>query len=101
MASRLPFFSVNWPSCGVAAVLSLWISGVAPPHAVARDAGLRLPLEGGVESDGALRKALIRFHFPFEVMLTCVSWYVVPPRMVLMDPSRKLLPTASSASIVS
>ena len=28
---------------------------------------------------GALRKVLIRFHYPLEVMLTCVRWYVAYP----------------------
>ena len=29
--------------------------------------------------NGALRKVLIRFHDPLEVMLTCVRWYVAYP----------------------
>jgi transposase-like protein len=29
--------------------------------------------------DSALRKVLIRFHYPLEVMLTCVRWYVAYP----------------------
>ncbi len=28
---------------------------------------------------GALRKVLIRFHYPLEVMLTCVRWSVAYP----------------------
>jgi len=28
---------------------------------------------------GALRKVLIRLHYPLEVMLTCVRWYVAYP----------------------
>jgi len=27
----------------------------------------------------ALRKVLLRFHYPLEVMLTCVRWYVAYP----------------------
>lgn len=27
----------------------------------------------------ALRKVLLRFHYPLEVMLTCVLWYVAYP----------------------
>lgn len=27
----------------------------------------------------ALRKVLIRLHYPLEVMLTCVRWYVAYP----------------------
>jgi len=29
--------------------------------------------------NGALRKVLIRFHYPLEVMLTGVRWYVAYP----------------------
>ena len=29
--------------------------------------------------NGALRKVLKRFHYPLEVMLTCVRWYVAYP----------------------
>src|SRR5674476_1702259 len=29
--------------------------------------------------NGTLRKVLIRFHYPLEVMLTCVRWYVAYP----------------------
>ena len=29
--------------------------------------------------NSALRKVLIRFHYPLEVMLTCVRWYVAYP----------------------
>ena len=29
--------------------------------------------------NSALRKVLKRFHYPFEVMLTCVRWYVAYP----------------------
>ena len=29
--------------------------------------------------NGALRKVLIRFHYPLEVMLRCVRWYVAYP----------------------
>ena len=29
--------------------------------------------------NGALRKVLKRVHFPLEVMLTCVRWYVAYP----------------------
>ena len=28
---------------------------------------------------GALRKVLKRLHYPLEVMLTCVRWYVAYP----------------------
>src|SRR5674536_10378 len=29
--------------------------------------------------NSALRKVLIRFHYPLEAMLTCVRWYVAYP----------------------
>jgi len=29
--------------------------------------------------NSALRKILKRFHYPLEVMLTCVRWYVAYP----------------------
>jgi len=29
--------------------------------------------------NSALRKVLIRFHYPLEVMMTCVRWYVAYP----------------------
>ena len=28
---------------------------------------------------GTLHRVLIRFHYPLEVMLTCVRWYVAYP----------------------
>ena len=28
---------------------------------------------------GTLRKVLLRCHYPLEVMLTCVRWYVAYP----------------------
>lgn len=32
---------------------------------------------------GALRKVLKRLHYPLEVMLTCVRWYVAYPLLIL------------------
>lgn len=29
--------------------------------------------------NSTLRKVLKRFHYPFEVMLTCVRWYAAYP----------------------
>ena len=29
--------------------------------------------------NSTLRKVLIRFHYPLEVMITCVRWYVAYP----------------------
>ena len=32
-----------------------------------------------ISINSALRKVLKRFHYPVEVMLTCVRWYVTYP----------------------
>ena len=32
-----------------------------------------------ISINSALRKVLKRFHYPVEVMLTCVRWYVAYP----------------------
>jgi bacterioferritin (cytochrome b1) len=50
----------------------------------------------------ALRKVIKRMHYPLEVMLTCVRWYVAYPRFMAKRMGAKTIEVkASHLSLIS